>query len=249
MEGCAVTFKLTVVLFGFGIFAAAVNASAADANKGPVEATATQSVDLAPGGTVSLDDSFGYVTVEGWDRPQVELTVTKSREGLYTPKERERITQQFGRVQVVAETQSVKELKISTVLSSRHGLRRFFPPPARGSNRAGVNLEYRIHVPRDSRLIIHHHGGSIFVSGVDGDIHATSSSGDIVLTLANAAGAAIDAKTLIGNVSLDFADPSHRFYLAGERFRTKVHQSQRVYVRLRVGTITVEEAGELGRAR
>ena len=47
----------------------------------------------------------------------------------------------------------------------------------------GVLIEYEIHVPRDSRLAIHHGTGLVTVEDVTGDIDASAGRGDIMLWL------------------------------------------------------------------
>jgi hypothetical protein len=53
----------------------------------PVEVVQTERVSFAPGGVIHVPHSFGSVTVEGWDRPEVEVTVVKSRERYYEPEQ------------------------------------------------------------------------------------------------------------------------------------------------------------------
>ena len=40
--------------------------------------SATQRLDLAANGTLRIDGSFGELTVEGWDRPEVEVTTIRA---------------------------------------------------------------------------------------------------------------------------------------------------------------------------
>ena len=61
--------------------------------------------------------------------------------------------------------------------------------------KSGVTTEYQIHVPRASRLEIHHGGGYVFVADVTGDIEATSRHGDILLMLPGPGPYSIDAKS------------------------------------------------------
>ena len=68
-----------------------------EASKQPVEVSHTERVNFAPGGLIHVLHSFGNLNVEGWDRSEVEITVVKSRERYYGPKEREEALQQIGR--------------------------------------------------------------------------------------------------------------------------------------------------------
>ncbi|HXR34553.1 MAG TPA: hypothetical protein VN754_01315, partial [Candidatus Binataceae bacterium] len=155
------TRKLAAVIFGLGAMGAALPLVAAQGpeQKGPkqsFEATSTQHVNFLPGGTITLNNSYGYLTVEGWDEPEVEITVTKSTNRFYEPEQKEKAEKNFEQVRVVTERRSDKELVISTILPGRH---RFLPKAERG-----VTLEYKIHVPRDSRLAVHHNNGYVWVS-------------------------------------------------------------------------------------
>src|SRR4051812_866380 len=38
----------------------------------------TQHIDFAPGGAIHIDGSYGILRIEGWDRPEVAVTITKS---------------------------------------------------------------------------------------------------------------------------------------------------------------------------
>src|SRR5580693_5298841 len=65
--------KSVLMILGFCVLAAADTTTGS-----PVSATTTEHVMFAPGGTIRLDDASGYVTVEGWDKNEVEITVVKS---------------------------------------------------------------------------------------------------------------------------------------------------------------------------
>jgi hypothetical protein len=86
------------------------------------EVTSTQRVPFLPGGAIRLESSYGYLSVEGWDEPEVEITVIKSTDRFYEPDEREKAEQLLNQIRVVAELRSSKELAISTTLPLRHGL-------------------------------------------------------------------------------------------------------------------------------
>ncbi len=73
--------NLAAALFGLTVMAA-TPLSGADGlqEKGPkqsFEVTSTERVNFLPGGTIRLESSYGYLTVEGWDEPEVAITVTK----------------------------------------------------------------------------------------------------------------------------------------------------------------------------
>ena len=69
-----------------------------------------------------------------------------------------------GGIRVATKRTSPVELTITTKLASRHG---DWSPPLPSIQTNGVTAEYEIHVPRDSRLVIHHSVGYVHISGVE----------------------------------------------------------------------------------
>jgi len=123
-----------VMVFGLSVLGTVHPVSAAEEvyEKGPkqsFEVTNTEQVPFAPGGTILLNSSYGYLTVEGWDEPQVEITVIKSTDSFCEPSQQKRAEQPFEQTRVATERRSDKELVISTILPGRH---RFLPKAKRG---------------------------------------------------------------------------------------------------------------------
>ena len=118
-----------------------------------VEVTKTETIPFSPGGAVHVVHSFGHLAVEGWDRPEVELTVIKSLDGLYDAKDQAEADKRLAAVQVSAERRSDTDLEIVTTVPHRSRLTHPF-----GST-GGVTLEYQIHVPRNAKLVIQHGAG------------------------------------------------------------------------------------------
>jgi hypothetical protein len=195
------------------------------ADSKPARVATTERVDFPPGGTIRINGSYGHLVVEGWDRPEVEITVTKSGA-------------RSNSVRVVTNRASDTELTISTTLPSRHGDWFPFMPPTKTG---GVTTEYEIHLPRDTHLAIHNSVGYVFVNGVAGDIDASASRGDILLMLPDSGTYSIDAKTKLGAVSSDFDGSVLSRYLIGQKFaRTFPSPSQHLYLRMGFGGITIK---------
>jgi hypothetical protein len=231
--------RLAMVL-GLSVLGTIHPLSAADGvyEKGPkqsFEVTNTERVPFAPGGTIRLNNSYGYLTVEGWDDPEVEIAVIKSADSFYEPSQQKRAEQPFEQVHVVTERRSDKELAISTILPGRH---RFRPRAERG-----VTVEYRIHVPRDSRLVVHHGNGYVWVSDMTGDLDVRSHTGDMIVMLPDPGPYSIDARTRMGSVSSDFTGKSlSRLsqFLVGSHFDyASQTPRRRIYLRMGCGSIEI----------
>ena len=233
------TSRLAMV-FGLSVLGTIPALPAAEVvyEKGPkqsFEATNTERVPFAPGGTIRLKNSYGYLTVEGWDEPEVEIIVIKSTDSFYEPSQQQRAEQPFAEVRVVTERLSDKELAISTVIPARH---RLLPNAVHG-----VTVEYRMHVPRDSRLIVHHDHGYVWVSDMTGDLEVRSHTGDMIVMLPEPGPYSIDARTRMGSVSSDFTGENlSRFsqLLVGSHFdRASQTPSRRIYLRMGRGSIQI----------
>lgn len=252
------TRKLAAVIFGFGAMGAALPLVAAQGpvEKGPkqsFEATSTQHVNFLPGGTITLNNSYGYLTVEGWDEPEVEITVTKSTNRFYQPDQKEKAEMHFDEIRVVAERSSDKELAISTMLPARHGFPSSILPSRRiivtmpKTSKRGITVEYKVHVPRDSRVIVHQDNGYVWVSDVKGDIEVDSHTGDMIVMLPDPGPYSIDARTRMGSVSSDLMGQGHKRFLVGSHF---VHAGQapsrRIFLRMGRGSITIKNGPPSG---
>jgi len=226
--------------------------------KGPkqsFEVTSTERVPFLPGGTIRLDNSYGYVTVEGWDSPEVEITVTKSTDRFFEPEQKEKAERRFEQVRVVTERRSDKEVATSTTLPVRDSLftsilpsgRMILTWPLPPNNKRGVTAEYRVRVPRDSRLVVHHDNGYVWVSDVTGDIEVRSHTGDMIVMLADPGPYSIDARTRMGGVTSDFTGKARNQFLVGTHFAYASRPgSRRIYLRMGRGSITIKKGPPSG---
>lgn len=230
------TRRLAALFVGLNVVGMLLPLFGDEASKRPVEVVHTERVPFAPGGVIQVLHSFDTLNVEGWDRPEVEVTVVKSRGRYYEPNRREQAARGLERVRIIAERHSDSELTISTILPHHRFPRSLF-------GKSGVIVEYRIHVPRDSNLAIHHGTGRVLVSNVTGNIDATSRGGYILLMLPDSGTYSIDARSKFGTVSSDFVGDAHRRYLVGSGFaRATPPPSHRIYVRTLMGGITIKAA-------
>jgi hypothetical protein len=171
------TPKAAMAFSGLALLAPAHSGLAKEAPAQSFEVIHTECVNFSPGGVIHVNDSYGYLSVDGWDEPAVEITVIKSTDRFYDPDQQEAAKRRLERIRVITERRSDAELSITTIRASRHG---DWAPPLPATTKAGVSVEYQIHVPGDTRLVIHHDTGYVWVSDVNGGIEATSHTGDII---------------------------------------------------------------------
>jgi hypothetical protein len=227
------TNNLAVLCLGLAVLGTPTQLLGEVSVQRPAQVARTERVNFAPGGTIRLNDSFGDLYIEGWDQPAVEITLIKEMQDYGTPKN---ASEQLERVRFTTEHPSANELTISTAIPSHS----FFRHPFGGKGE--VTVRYELHVPRDSRLVIHHGGGNILVGNVVGGIEATNRNGDIVLMLPGSGTYSIDAKSKMGTVISDFAGKAHRRHFVGQAL-TGTNESAAahpIHLRVGIGGITIK---------
>jgi hypothetical protein len=202
-----------------------------------VQLTNTERVDFPPGGALRLNQSSGEVTIEAWDRPEVEVTAVKSTKKDYGTKKREKATRDLARIQVRTERRGNQ-----VVVTTEYPRYKIFPPPVPWhSGRADFDLEYRISAPRDARLVVDHKSGEVHVDNVSGDVRITVRKGSITLRLPEDNTYAIDAKGDIGGVFSEFPGELHRrLGLLGHRFMQNPSPgAHQLYLRVGFGDVAI----------
>jgi len=124
-------------------------------------------VRLDRGGAVDLSLVSGKIRVTGWDRPDVKVTASI----------------ESGRLHFDANSSRVS---LSVEDSDNEGRR------GRRHNNVG-DAQYQVSVPRGSRLILEAVSGDVMAKGSQGEIEATSVSGDVDVFIS-------DLSTTIGNI-------------------------------------------------
>lgn len=203
-----------------------------DLSKQTINATQTQRFNVAAAGAIHLENSFGEVDIDGWDRPEVEMTVDRSAEHLYDAKDRAEAQRRLDSVQITAK-QNGNDVEISTAYPPRNA---FLHPLSR---RSDIEIHYRIHAPRASKVIVDHNSGGVNVFDISGDVHATVINGQITLTLAGDQ-YAIDAWSKVGDVYSDFNGSDQRRRVLGDEFAAKsATPAANLYLRTRIGDIMI----------
>ncbi len=218
-----------LALIGIGVSSALV---ADDAPVEQVQATHTERMDFPPGGLLRMIKSTGDLTIEGWDRPDMEITTVKSTKS-YHSGDRAAAAKRLDRIRLVPERKG-EELTITTVFP-KHAI-----PLRVVRGVSAFELQYFIKVPRNARLIIEHDSGNVHIDGITGDVRAKNGFGQITLHLAEQGQYGFDAKCDFGAVDTDFPGPE-RGKIVGRAFVTPAPSAsaQKLYARMGVGDITI----------
>ena len=210
---------------------------AAKTPKAAMPVITDERVEFAPGGAIEVTGSVGELNIEAWDGPDVQITVTRSTYRTDTPRERDLAQRQLSAVKVTAERKSPAELSIRTSIPPRG----FWAKVARRGR--DYQMDYHLRVPRNTKLVLHHGSGDVFVQDVAGDIEASVSTGDIVLQLPAAGSYSFDAQCGFGGVYSDFAGNYRTGHLVNERFaQGGTGPAKQVHLRVGIGGITIQKA-------
>ncbi len=190
-----------------------------------VELITTEHADFAAGGLIQIEGSTGELNIAGWDQPSVEVIAT--RYAFEEERNMAAATVKLKRIEVAKMVGANGELTITT-----------------HRNETRIHVDYQIMVPRNSRLVIHHHIGDVVVTDVGGDLDATNGAGDIVVQLVQLRHQdqyTIDAQTRFGAVYSDIKDPRHHGVI-GERLVSDVKTpSHHINLRVGAGGISIQK--------
>lgn len=202
--------------------------------KQKVEESTTQTADLPAGGVLRLSHSTGDLTIEAWDKPDVEITTIKTTKDELSENERAGASAELKKVTVSIKRQG-NDLVITTNFPRHPG----FPPGWPWSRDRKFDLEYHISVPRHTKLAINHDVGDVNVDGVTGDIEARVLQGQITLHLPEDLPYNIDAKSDYGNVNSDFPGERHRAWIGQSAFHPAPKPAQALKLRVGYGDIVL----------
>jgi hypothetical protein len=178
--------------------------------------TKTETVPFTGAGTLRFEPSSGEMHILAWDRPEIEITFSKST---YNPK----AVRFLDRVQMKVDRHD-NDVVISTV-APRY---------------KDVQIEYQVHAPRNIALAVDHKKGGVYVTGIAGDIQAKVGDGQITLRLPDNAAYAIHAKSRTGTVYSDFAGGAEKFTaLFGEGFTKPADSAKQLNLKIGFGDILI----------
>lgn len=207
--------------------------AAGNRTKATLSRTQTQRFHVTAPGAIRLQNSFGELDIEGWDRPEVEVTAVRTTERLYAENQRGRPQRRLDQVQIISK-QNANDVAITTVYPRRN---RFVHPLSQHSD---IEISYRIKAPRASKLFIHHNSGGVDIYDITGDIHATVGNGQITLAMPPGIDDHINARCRLGKIYADFEGRERRVYFLGQGFvRQGAAPAANLYLRVHVGDIVI----------
>jgi len=220
---------MKLALLGF----AAAALMAANDNAPVRQISNTQQMDFPSGGTLRMVNSTGELTVEGWDRPQIEITTIKKTWDESDAPPNPNAAKELEQVQITTERKG-DEIVVTTAMPKKF----FLVRPIQGESR--YDVEYRIHIPHAARLAIDHQLGEIHIIDVRGEAHVSAHKGQITLYLPPDGHYAIDAKSKLGVIDSDFPGREQRKLKFGHTFLTEGSTAgQKLYLRMGFGDITI----------
>jgi hypothetical protein len=197
-----------------------------------VESQLRETIPFIEGGSLYVDNSFGDLRVEAWDRSDVEISLRKRTNRRYDSNEEWKGRRELDDVRIDFR-RSGDRVELRTQFPDR-GLSRML----RG--KSNVDLRYHIKVPRKTNLHIRHDIGEVRIAGVHGDHDVTASIGEIGLNLPEQAEFRFDARARIGDVHSDYAGRERRASLLGARFDTPGRQTgHQVTARVGIGSVEI----------
>jgi len=217
-------------LFGLVIlFVLASSVLAQGTEKKQVFVTTTERVAFTNGVSVHLKDSFGEVLVEGWDRNEVEIQLTRGTQKSYTPSEEVKEKRRLEKVKLTISNDNAGGLVIETKNM-----------PFMKSN---FSLEYKIKVPQAVYLKVKHGIGEVQIKNMLADIEATVRIGELTVEMPESARFDLDARSKIGEVESDFGGQYHRPKVLGAKMLDETHRSEphKLYLRVGIGGVQVKK--------
>ncbi len=214
-------------VFLLTIAAAATLLARSNAGVEPAAVIDMQQTIFPAGGLLELTDSLGEVEIVGWDQPQIEVMVTKSTDKRYAPEQMDKATEDLDRILVSTQHLTDHHVVIRTEFPGRGILRML-------GGKSKVHLVYRIHVPRQTRLLVKQQMGELKIHDVTASMILSNRVGDIEVTLPATEKYSIDAKVRVGDVNSEWCP--------NEELTNDGIAPHHVQLRVDVGDITVRKS-------
>jgi hypothetical protein len=181
-----------------------------------------------------MTGSFGEVEIEGWNRDEIEIQITKATRKEYSLDDLGDGQRELEQVKIRIDRPADNKVEIATEFPSRN----LFTRPLRG--KTNMEVKYKIRLPLAARLDIEHDIGEVNVKNVTGDHRITNRIGEVTLKLPDDNRYTIDARARVGEVDSDFLGSSRRQVWVGEQYTTdRADRAYQLYLRVGIGQVNV----------
>lgn len=182
-------------------------------------------------GTLIVDVRTGDLQIEGWDDPHVQIeaekTVSARTKAAAQPK--------FERVKIFLDGRD-KEVRLHAIYPPRR-----FWRPFRGESKLSVN--FTIHMPYDSNLILKCVDGDIWVRGLTGQVAILDNYGEVEVDVPSIDRLkSLRAETWLGNVQSDLHGEDSAGFAQKVSFWNPAG-TQAVKVKVHMGGIYIYSSG------
>jgi len=167
------------------VCAAGLGCSAVTLNAATAEETVERTFPLPPGGSLSLENVNGAITLTEWDKAEVHVLASKKAKGPDEEKAREFMD----RIEIVFEADP-EGVRVNTLYPKNPGFNLF-------GGGFSAEVVYEIRVPERTRVKLETVNGSVDVDAASADVRAESVNG----TLSMQRVAELDAATVNGKIS------------------------------------------------
>jgi hypothetical protein len=193
-----------------------------------VQTSHTQRAEFPAGGVLHVKHTDGDLTIEGWDRPDVEILTVESTKADHLPKEHEKATQAMTPAPLSVERHG-DELAVAGNSSWLHGAF------------SKTELWCNIKAPFNARIDVEHGAGEVHIDNMtSAEIRVHVSNGAITLHLPPEGPYHIDAKSHFGGVQSDFpGEEQRRWWLLGHRYAQVATEGRNLHLRVNIGDITI----------
>jgi hypothetical protein len=216
-------------LLSLAAFVSALSAQPQSSAKQRVYVTTTERIPFANGVSVHLKDTFGEVEVEGWERNEVEIELTRGTQKQYAASEAAREKRRLEKVKLVLTNDHAGGLVIATKNM-----------PFMKNN---FSLGYKVKVPQTVFLKVKHGIGEVRIKNMLADIEATVRIGELAVEVSESLRFDLDARTKIGEVASEFGGQYNRPKLLGAKMMDETNRSEphKLYLRVGIGEVTVKK--------
>jgi hypothetical protein len=191
----------------------------------------TQKMTFEPSAALHLQNTIGHVQVEGWSRPEIEVTIIKTTKDYFDPNAKDAAGKELEGIKSSFERKGEE-----IVLASEYhegGIPGFRTKPP-------VDITYEIKMPRDARLVIDQNSGDVTTHELVGDIRVTMQHGSITAFVPAEGQYTVDAKSKFGTVTSNVAKADHGIYFLGEHLDYDGSKAQRkLSLRAKFGDIVI----------